>query len=75
MSVHVCSHIFLTTEHFVIKFGMVMQHHEPECHSEKFFFFSYFQGQVHSKGSYEQSMTLSTIYSELLIPWQSDLVR
>ena len=27
--------IFWMTEHFVSKLGMVMQHHEPECHLEK----------------------------------------
>ena len=27
--------IFRTTEHFVTKRGMVMQHHEPECHEQK----------------------------------------
>ena len=31
--------IFWITEHFVTKFGMVMQHHEPECHVENFFLF------------------------------------
>ena len=36
MSVDVClDDIFWITEHFVTKFGMVMQHHEPECHAEK----------------------------------------
>ena len=27
--------IFWTTEHFVTKLGMVVQHREPECHAEK----------------------------------------
>ena len=36
MSVNIClNHIFWATEHFVTKFGIVMQHHEPECHVEK----------------------------------------
>ena len=34
----------------------------------------YLQGQAHSKGSYAENMSLSTISSELLIPWQPDLV-
>ena len=32
------------------------------------------QGQGHSDGSNEHNMTLSTIFAELLIPWQPDLV-
>ena len=32
------------------------------------------QGQGHSKGLYDQNMTLSAISSELLIPWQPNLV-
>ena len=32
------------------------------------------QGQDHSKGSDDQNMTVSTILSELLIPWQPNLV-
>ena len=36
--------------------------------------FCYLQGQGHSKGSYDQNMTLSAILSELLIPWQPNLV-
>ena len=36
MSVTVCpDNIFRTAEHFVTKLGMMMQHHEPECHAEK----------------------------------------
>ena len=35
MLVNVCpDDIFLTTEHFVTKPGMVMQHHKPQCHAE-----------------------------------------
>ena len=34
----------------------------------------YLQGQGHSKGLYDQNMTLSIIFSELLIPWQPNLV-
>ena len=58
MLMNVCrDDIFWTTEHFVTKFGMVMQHHEPECHAEKFCCCC-LQGQGHSKGSYDQNMTL-----------------
>ena len=32
------------------------------------------QGQGHSEGSNDQNMTLSTIFSELLFPWQPNLV-
>ena len=40
MSVNVCpDEIFWTTEHFVTKHRMVMQHHEPECHAEMFAIF------------------------------------
>ena len=36
MSVDVCpDDIFWTTEHFVTILGMVMQHHDPECHVGK----------------------------------------
>ena len=36
MSVNVClDDIFWTTEHFVTKLGVVMQHHRPECSVEK----------------------------------------
>ena len=35
MSVNVCpDDIFWITKHFVTNFGMVMKHHEPECHAE-----------------------------------------
>ena len=35
MSVNVClDDIFWVTEHFVTKFGMMVHHHEPECHVE-----------------------------------------
>ena len=53
MSVNVCSdNIFWTMEHFVTKLGVVMQHHEPECHSEKIV--CCLQGCGLSKGSYNQ---------------------
>ena len=35
-NVDVClGNSFRTIEHFVIKLGMVMQHHEPECCAQK----------------------------------------
>ena len=49
-----------------------MQHHEPECHVEKFV--HYLQVQGHSMGSCDQNMTPSTVSSEFLIPWQPNLV-
>ena len=42
-----------------------MHHHELECHAKRLV--CYFQGQGHSKGSYDKNMTVSTISSELLI--------
>ena len=36
--------------------------------------YCYFQDPGHCKSSYDQNMTLSTIFSELLIPWQPNLV-
>ena len=71
-------------EHFVTKFDMVMQHQELECHAGIVCVcvfvcvcvsVCYFQSQVHSEGLHEQNMALSTIFSELLIPWQPNLVR
>ena len=40
-------------------------HHEPEGHGKRFV--CCFEGQGHSKGWYDQSMTVSTVSSELLI--------
>ena len=64
--------IFCTTEHFVTKPGLVMQHHKPECHAEKSDHCVQCQG--HSKGLYDQNMTISTLSSELLVHLQSNLV-
>ena len=53
MSMNVClDNILWTADHFVTILGMVMQHHEPECHGEKIV--CYLQGQGHSEGSYDQ---------------------
>ena len=59
----------LNHEHFVTKFGMVIQHHEAES-CRHFVVVTIFK----VKGSYSQNMTLSVILSELLIPWQPILV-
>ena len=45
---------------FVTKHGIVVHHHEPECHAKKSVGF-YLQGQGHSVGLYNQNMTVSTI--------------
>ena len=76
MSVNVCpDDIFWTVEHFVTKLGMVMQHHEPECHAGKRMF-SIFKVKVTARAhNYNQNMALSTISSELLISWQPNSVR
>ena len=78
MSVNVClGDCFLIRGHFFTKFCMMMQHHEPKCHvGTKNFFWGgrYLQGQGHSKGSYDENITLFNIFSELLIPLQPNLV-
>ena len=51
--------IFLTAENFVPKLGMMIQHHEPECHAEKS---SLSRGQGHSGGLYDENMTISAVY-------------
>ena len=50
---------------FVTKLGVIMHHHEPECHAK--LLVCYFQGQGHSKDSCDQNMTVSTTSFELLI--------
>ena len=55
--------IFWTTKYFVTRLGMVMQHHEPECRAENLCCCCcYLQGQSHSEGSYDQNITLSTLF-------------
>ena len=44
---------------FVVQLGIVVHHHEPECHAGKKGF--YLQGQGHSVGLYNQNMMVSTI--------------
>ena len=73
VNVHL-DNISSTAEPFVTKFGMVMMmhHHGPECHAKRLV--CCFQGQGHSKGSYDQNMTVSTVSSELLILLLPNLV-
>ena len=66
MSVNVCfDDIFYITEHVVTKFGMVMQHHEPECHAEKLVHCPQCQG--HSEGLYNRNMIIPILSSKLLV--------
>ena len=44
---------------FATKLGIMVHHHELECHAEKKGIL--FQGQGHSVGLYNQNMTVSTI--------------
>ena len=44
---------------FVTKLGIVVHHHEAECHAKKMGI--YLQGQGHIVGLYNQNMTVSTI--------------
>ena len=39
-------------KHFVTKLGIVVHHHELECHTKRLV--CYFRGQGHSKGSYDE---------------------
>ena len=64
--------IFSKPPNIVTKLGIVMHHNELECHAKKIV--RYFQGQGHSKGSYDQNMTVSTVSSELLILLLQNLV-
>ena len=73
MSVNVCpDDIFWITEHFVTNFGMVMQHYEPDCHAEKLV--HRLQCQGHSKGLFNQNMTISTVSSKMAVRLQPNLV-
>ena len=56
----------------VTKLGIVMHHHELESHATRLVY--YFQGLGHSKGSYDQNMTVPTVFSELLILLLANLV-
>ena len=34
---HICSHSAGCLQSFVTKFGIVVHHHEPECHAKKWY--------------------------------------
>ena len=55
------THVWLSVclQPFVTKLGIVVHHHEPECHAKKMGF--YLQGQGHSVGLYNQNKTVSII--------------
>ena len=73
MLVIVCPEdIFWTTEYFVTKPGMPMQHHKPEYHAEKLVHCVQCQG--HSEGLYNQNMIISAVSSKLLVGLQPNLV-
>ena len=61
-----------TIEPVVTKRGMVVYYYKSEFHVEKLV--CCIQSQGHSKGLYNQSMTVSTILSELLTLLQPNLV-
>ena len=64
-NVNVCQDDIYLLKHrkFVTKPGMVMQHHKPECQTEKLVHCVQCQG--HSKGLYNQNMTISTVPSSV----------
>ena len=73
MLVNIClDNIFLTTEHFVTKPGIVMHHHKPDCHAKKLIHCVQCQG--HSKGLYTQNITISVVSSKGLVGLQPNLV-
>ena len=53
---HICSH---SAESFVTKLGIVVHHHEPECHAKKMD--SIFKVKVTVWAYNNQNMTVSTI--------------
>ena len=57
---------------FFSKLGMVAYYHEAMCHAETFV--HYLQCQGHSKGLYNQHITVFIISSKLLVHWQTNLV-
>ena len=62
---------FRTTKLYATKLGMLVHHHDPECHVERLG--SCFQGQGHSAGSNPEKVTVSSI-SHYLNLLQPDLV-
>ena len=61
--------IFWTTEHSVAR---LWQHHKPKCHAEKLVHCVECQG--HSKGLYNQNITISVESSKLLVGFQPNLI-
>ena len=73
MLMNVCpDDAFWIADHFDTKLRMVMQHHEPECHTEKLF--HCLQCECHSEDLYNQNMTISTLSSKLLVCLVPNLV-
>ena len=64
--------ISLPAQPFFTKLGMVMYCHELMCHVEKVV--HYLQGQGNSKSLCNQSMTIFTISSKLLVCLEPNLV-
>ena len=73
MLVNVClDDSFCTTEHFVTKPGIVIQHHKQEHHAEKLV--HCFQCQGHSEDLYDQNIIIFLVSSKLLVGLQPNLV-
>ena len=53
-------YIFWTADPFATKLGLMAHHHKLDCQVKRLD--CYFQGQGHSKGSYDQNMTVSFYY-------------
>ena len=62
----------MSVDHFVTKYDIFMQRHEPECHAEKMG--HCLQCQGHSEGLCHKNMTISAIFSKLLVHLQPNLV-
>ena len=74
MLVNVCpDDIFWTTEHFVTKPSIVMQHHKPECHAEKKWF-TVFNVKVTARVYIIKIWLFFALSSKLLVCLQPNLV-
>ena len=75
MIVNVCPDISSEPQNlkffFFYELGMVMQYHEPKCHTQELVHCVQCQG--HNKGFYKQNMTISVVFSKLLVGWQPNL--
>ena len=67
-----CPDFVWTISNEPLKLGIVVYYHELECHAKKLV--CYLQGQDHSEGIYNHSITISTVSSKLLIHLQPNLV-